>query len=127
MTLAQPTCPCTIWDPSSAPQSPAEDDNSAIEVGVKFRPAVNGTISAIRFYKGSGNTGTHVGHLWTAGGQQLAAVNFTGETATGWQQANLASPVTVTAGTTYVASYYAPVGRYAEDEFYFQDPASMPA
>jgi hypothetical protein len=121
VTLAQPTCPCTIWDPSSAPQSPAEDDNSAIEVGVKFRPAVNGTISAIRFYKGSGNTGTHVGHLWTAGGQQLAAVNFTGETATGWQQANLANPVTVTAGTTYVASYYAPVGRYAEDEFYFQD------
>ena len=93
---------------------------------MKFRPAVQRTISAIRFYKGSGNTGTQWGTCGPAGGQQLATVNFTGETATGWQQANLASPVTVTAGTTYVASYYAPVGRYAEDEFYFQDPASMP-
>ena len=43
-------------------------------------------------------------------------MTFTGETATGWQQATFGAPVPVTANTTYVASYYAPVGRYAEQQ-----------
>ena len=38
---------------------------SAVELGVKFRSDVAGYITGIRFYKGAGNTGTHVGHLWT--------------------------------------------------------------
>ena len=49
----------------------------------------------------------------------LASVTFTNETATGWQQANLPTPVGVTANTTYIVSYYAPVGRYALNEPYF--------
>jgi hypothetical protein len=32
---------------------------------------------------------------------------------------SFASPVAVTANTTYVASYHAPVGRYSADENYF--------
>ena len=43
-------------------------------------------------------------------GHQLATVTFTGETATGWQQATFPGPVAVTANTTYVASYFAPLG-----------------
>ena len=35
--------------------------------------------------------------------------------ATGWQQASFAAPVAITANTTYVVSYYAPVGQYAAD------------
>ena len=50
---------------------------------------------------------------------RLASAIFAGETTTGWQQVTFASPVPVTAGATYVASYYAPVGRYAEDEVDF--------
>jgi hypothetical protein len=49
----------------------------------------------------------------------LGTVTFTGETASGWQQATFATPVTVNANTTYVASYYAPVGRYSVNENYF--------
>ena len=49
----------------------------------------------------------------------MATATFTGETASGWQQVTLASPVAVTANTTYVASYYAPVGRYSVDDNYF--------
>jgi len=41
---------------------------------MKFTPARDGTITAIRFYKGAGNTGTHVGALWTADGDQLREV-----------------------------------------------------
>ena len=86
---------------------------------MKFRSDVAGQITGIRFYKGSGNTGTHVGHLWTTTGTMLATVTFTGETATGWQQATFATPVAITANTTYVASYYAPSGHYAADGGYF--------
>jgi hypothetical protein len=95
-------------------------------VGVKFQSEVNGYITGLRFYKGTGNTGTHVGHLWTSSGTLLASVAFTNETATGWQQANLTTAVAVAASTTYVASYRAPVGRYAVDEPYFTTAFANP-
>ena len=62
---------------------------SPVELGAAFTPAKDGTVTAIRFYKGAGNTGTHTGSLWTASGTRLATVTFTGETATGWQTAKL--------------------------------------
>ena len=37
----------------------------------------------------------------------------------GWQTLTFATPVDVTAGTTYVVSYFAPNGRYAADSGYF--------
>jgi len=90
-----------------------------VEVGLKFRSDVAGQITGVRFYKGTGNTGTHVGHVWSRTGQLLGTVTFSGETGTGWQQATFTSPVAVTAGTTYVVSYYAPNGHYAGDTGYF--------
>src|SRR5262249_30012066 len=44
---------------------------------------------------------------------------FTNESASGWQQANFVSPIAITAGTTYIASYYAPAGGYAGSEGFF--------
>lgn len=117
-------CPCTIWPGTAAPATAATADSSAVEVGVKFRASQSGFITGLRFYKGSGNTGTHVGTLWSRTGTKLASVTFTGETATGWQQAVLPAPVAVNAGTTYVASYYAPVGRYASNGSYFASAAT---
>src|SRR5205823_163967 len=58
-------------------------------------------------------------HLWSSTGSLLASVTFTGESASGWQQANFASPIAVTAGTTYLISYLTPVGHYAVDQNYF--------
>ncbi len=111
------TCPCTIWDNTFTGEP--ESDPSQIEVGVKFRSDVSGYITGLRFYKTPEGTGTHVGHLYTAGGTQLAEATFTKETASGWQQVNLASPVAISANTTYVAAYYAPKGRYAALSGYF--------
>ena len=48
----------------------------AVELGVKFTPDVNGAVNGVRFYKSAGNTGTHVGNLWTAGGQLLGTATF---------------------------------------------------
>ena len=114
-----PACPCSIWSSTSKPVSASDSDTSAIEVGVEFRSDVAGLVTAVRFYKGSTNTGTHIGNLWTSTGTLLASVTFTGETASGWQQANFASPVAIQANTVYVASYHTSVGRYAEDDNYF--------
>ena len=112
-------CPCTIWDASAVPAVPAAADGAAVELGVKFKADSDGWVYGVRFYKGAGNTGTHVGSLWSAAGAKLASVTFTGESATGWQQAAIWPPVAVTAGTTYVASYRAPAGHYAVTTGYF--------
>jgi hypothetical protein len=88
-------------------------DGSSVNLGVKFTADTSGTVSAIRFYKAAANTGTHVGSLWSVGGTLLAQVTFTAESASGWQKATFSSPVAITAGTTYVASYLAPNGHYS--------------
>ncbi len=113
------TCPCTIWSSSAVPNEIQDPDTSSTELGVKFRSDVNGFIRGIRFYKGPNNGGTHVGSLWTSSGALLARATFTSETASGWQQVDFATPVAITANTVYVASYFAPQGRYSGDDGYF--------
>ncbi len=117
------TCPCSIWSSAAVPTTASNSDTSAVELGVKFRSTSAGSITGIRFYKGAGNTGTHTGSLWSAAGTRLATATFAGESSSGWQQVNFASPVAITANTTYIASYYAPGGRYASDGGYFSSTA----
>jgi uncharacterized protein DUF4082/Big-like domain-containing protein len=109
-------CPCSIWPATTVPSLPDSGPDSSVELGVKFRTDVPGYITGIRFYKGAGNTGTHVGNLWNSSGTLLGTVTFTGETSSGWQQANFTTPIGVNANTTYVASYLAPIGHYADDQ-----------
>jgi methionine-rich copper-binding protein CopC len=118
-TTAGSQCPCSLWSSTTQPSIASTGDTSAVNLGVEFTPSVNGWITGIRFYKGSSNTGTHIGALWTTGGSLLGQVTFTNESASGWQQANFSSPIAVTAGTTYVASYLAPSGGYSVDSAYF--------
>lgn len=106
------TCGCTVFG-AEVPATPAANDPDAVELGLRFSPTVDGFISGARFYKGTGNSGTHTGSLWSSSGQRLATVTFTGESATGWQQASFSSAVPVTKDSTYVISYTAPNGRYA--------------
>ena len=113
-------CPCSIWDGSTTPLNETHPpDTSPLELGLKFRPKVDGRITGLRFYKGTSNTGTHIGHLWSRNGTMLAEAIFVGETVRGWQQVTLSNPVNVSAGTTYVASYHAPNGNYAFNISYF--------
>ena len=60
--------PFSIFSPTAAPVTAADPDTSAVEVGVKFRSDVAGSVTGIRFYKASTNTGTHVGSLWSSTG-----------------------------------------------------------
>jgi methionine-rich copper-binding protein CopC len=121
------SCPCTLFG-NTTPKNVDAGDPSAVELGVRFSSAMNGYIAGVRFYKSAANTGAHSGSLWTASGQQLATGTFTNETASGWQTLTFAQPVAITAGTTYVASYYAPNGHYSDDApfFYYQPFAASP-
>lgn len=119
-TTAPDQCPCSIWEVSDLPASTPVNDGSPIEVGTKFRSNTAGYITSLLFYKGVGDTDTHVGHLWTAGGAQLAEVTFTNETASGWQEMALPAPIAISPNTTYVASIYStPVGYFSITADYF--------
>ncbi len=115
-------CPCSLFASDATPAVAAANDPGSVNLGMRFTPNVNGSVSAIRFYKAATNTGTHVGTLWSSTGEQLATVTFTNESASGWQVATLTTPVNLTAGTTYVVSYLAPVGRYSANAGFFNQP-----
>jgi hypothetical protein len=120
-TTATSGCPCTLFD-TTTPPMPAANDGAALTVGVKFQSTTNGFVAGVRFYKGAGNGGVHTGSLFSADGTRLATGTFVNETTTGWQTLLFSQPVPVTAGTTYVAAYFAPQGRYAATGGFFANP-----
>lgn len=91
------------------------NDPVTVQVGTRFSTSVAGTATTIRFYKGPTNTGTHTGYLWSATGTLLATVSFSGETASGWQQATLGTPVTLSPGVEYRVGLLSTAGMYAVD------------
>jgi hypothetical protein len=119
------SCPCSIWSSATIPAG-ADSDPSAVEIGTKFQADSDGFITAIRFYKFATNSGTHVGSVWSRTGQRLANVTFTNETASGWQQMNLPTPLAITANTTYIVSYQTTVGHYAVNSLYFNTGVTNP-
>ncbi|HMJ13657.1 MAG TPA: DUF4082 domain-containing protein, partial [Polyangiaceae bacterium] len=109
----------SLWPDTTRPAVVSDTDPAAVELGVKFRSDVDGSVRGIRFYKGPNNAGVHVGNLWSSSGSLLSSVRFENETASGWQTARLANPISVRANTTYVVSYHAPNGSYSANNAYF--------
>jgi hypothetical protein len=105
-------CPCSLFSPVQAPAQvnlSTQDGRSgagpfSYELGVKVTVDQAMQLTAIRFYKSSLETGTHIGRVWTSGGVQLGSVAFTGESASGWQQQALPTPLLLQAGAVYVIS-----------------------
>jgi Domain of unknown function (DUF4082)/Bacterial Ig-like domain len=111
-TFTTAECPCQLFSNSSTPAStnlPTRDGRPAPgpwtrELGLKIEVTSPVTLTALRFYKASQETGTHVGRLWSASGTQLGSVTFANETASGWQTQALASPISLVPGQVYVVS-----------------------
>jgi hypothetical protein len=123
VTLTPAVCPCHIFT-TQIPVAGTSNDNAisgktGLEVGLKFQSSEAGFITGIRFYKTTGNTGTHTGELYSSAGARLAQAVFTNETATGWQSVSFSNPVAIAANTTYVAAYFSASGNYTEDNNYF--------
>ena len=64
-TAKSAACPCTIWD-TAVPAHAARDDTARHRAGGQVPRRRDGWVTGVRFYKGEGNTGTHVGSLWSA-------------------------------------------------------------
>lgn len=78
------------------------------EQSIQFSSAIPGKITHLRFYKASGETGIHFGRIWNdvgGIGSLLREQQFLSETASGWQELTLSSPLTITPGVKYRVSY----------------------
>jgi hypothetical protein len=110
----------TLFPINAAPANAAANDAGSVELGVAFSSDVDGYATGLRFFKGPGNTGTHVGTLWTSTGTALAHLTFTNETTSGWQTASFSPAVELKAHQQYIASYHATQGHYAFTYRYFK-------
>jgi Domain of unknown function (DUF4082) len=88
-----------------------------VTLGVKFWSSQSGTISAIRFYRATVSSNGYIASLYSAGGTILGAATLAHESGPvpGWQVANFASPIPVSANTTDISAYYCPAGQGARD------------
>ncbi|WP_422923925.1 DUF4082 domain-containing protein [Singulisphaera sp. PoT] len=109
----------TLFPNSATPAVASANDTASLVLGVRFTSDASGYVTGLRFYKGPGNTGTHVGYLWDASGNLLATATFADDGSDGWQQVSFPTPVPIAPGATYVAGYYAPNGGYAYTSGYF--------
>lgn len=109
----------SLFAATDTPATITENDGQAVQLGIRFQSSAAGAIAGIRFYKGPQNIGVHQARLWNAAGTVLATATFSGETASGWQQVLFTTPVSITAGTVYIASYHTTVGFYSVNGNYF--------
>ena len=118
--IAVTTAPTTVslFSASNTPAQTNLNDGSQLEVGVKFQSSVAGQITALKFYRSASDTGSDLLDLWTATGTKLASATFTNTAASGWQTVTLATPVAISANTTYVASYHTTGFYVATDNFF---------
>jgi len=105
-------CPCSLFPSTVTPaltNLSTQDGRPgpgpwSYELGMNFNVDQAANLTAIRFYKATQETGIHTGTIWSSSGQALATVIFTNETASGWQNQKLSSPLPLQANTTYVVS-----------------------
>lgn len=80
------------------------NDSASYELGLRFKASVNGIILAIKYWRSPADNTAHVGKIWSEEVTLLYSENFLGETASGWQTQNLATPFQVIANTSYRVS-----------------------
>ena len=103
------------------------DDNSGVELGVKFVVSKPVLVTGVRVYRVDG--GSVTGSLWSVDGTKLATGTFEPYAGVhGWQDLTFTDPgpVLITPGEIYIASYFAPNAMYAF-EYYFFTNSSMTA
>jgi Domain of unknown function (DUF4082) len=105
-------CPCSLMTSLAAPSStgnPVQDGRVgpgpwSYELGTKFQVTQAQSLLGIRYWKDAKETGSHVGRLWSSTGTLLGTVNFSSESASGWQEADFSTPIALTPNTTYIVS-----------------------
>lgn len=95
----------SMFPVQSGPINTTSAGGQTWEPATQFSSNVAGKITHVRYYRAPGETGTHVGRIWSDTGTLLALVTFQNETASGWQTQALPTPLTISAGVKYRVSY----------------------
>jgi Domain of unknown function (DUF4082)/Bacterial Ig-like domain len=96
------SCPCSLYTDQTQPANTSA--GGSFELGVKLQVDRPLRMTALRFYKAVGETGSHTMIVWTSAGVPLASLTFSSESASGWQQQALPTPLDLLPDTTYVVS-----------------------
>ncbi|WP_157987724.1 DUF4082 domain-containing protein [Jiangella endophytica] len=105
-----------IFSDDLKPRVATDPDRRAVELGVRFSPQQDGSVTALQYYQGAQTRDVTTATLWSADGEVLARTEFAPSRTVGWRTVPLKTPVRLSAGETYVASYHAPRGGYAVTE-----------
>jgi hypothetical protein len=89
---------------SQTPTDNLDTGGVVYSVGTQFSSSSNGYITALRFYRAAGETGTNTGNLWTDSGTLLASATFPSSPSSGWVEVALSNPVAISASTLYRVS-----------------------
>lgn len=93
-----------IWPATNGPNTDAAEDGVAVNLGLIFRVSQTCWAKAIHFYRGNTNVvGPAKGRIFLVSSETVVSgttVDFT-LSGTGWQTANLATPVQLSANTSY--------------------------
>jgi VCBS repeat-containing protein len=117
-STAPQTTSYSLFSTSNTPAESNLNDGAQLEVGVKFQSNVAGQITGLKFYRSANDTGQNIVSLWSATGTRLTGATFTNTSASGWQTVNLATPYSIAANTTYIASYHT-TGTYVATDGFF--------
>jgi len=103
-----------LW-PAAPAVIPPTNEDAAVTLGVKFRSSVSGFVKGVRFFSCDDAVlapGSYTGQLWASDGALLASGTFSNVTSNDWQELVFATPVLVSANTTYIASYHTNGTKY---------------
>jgi hypothetical protein len=80
--------------------------------GLKFWSTQSGAISGIRFYRAAVSPQGYAAMLYATDGTLLGSATIAQESGPlpGWQEADFASPISISPNKTYVVAYYVPSG-----------------
>lgn len=84
----------------------------SMNIGVKFSSSRDGTISALQYYRSTRQKKAYTASLWSSNGTLLARTTFPKTSRIGWHSVALPTPVPISKGASYVASYRASDGQY---------------
>lgn len=113
----------SIWPATSGPGS-SSSDNNPVNLATEFSLSATGWLKAIRFWRADlAITGTVQGRLWLStsanSGTAVAGTDVTFVlSGTGWQVANLVTPVQLSSGVRYKAACLFPSGYSATANYW---------
>lgn len=92
-----------------------------VELGLRFVPSTDGTVTTVRFYKTTKNVSTTPASvsLWSSAGTRLATAPVSRTSKTGWISVPLKTPVELSAKKEYVVSTFARSGAHPATRNYF--------